>query len=185
MTGATVELLSDGTAIYICEASTTSLSIQFMWEVVPFSTGTRESLDPITTSSLYTITNDIESTMTPLSGSSTLTYNRNEVNFEDPNCVVSNGLDGVLRVRTSEFSMLTDTPGKFLYIMMDINLILLIIDPTEATNLTEVVSLPVWGIILIVAVPTLVIMMLLVILVALKCVHMKKKHGKISVAIER
>ncbi len=100
MVDARFELLTNGTNVYICEV-TSSTTLEFTWEVR--MEGSRVSLLTDNPNTPYVIVTDVDSTISPIFGSSRIFFSPNSVSFDDPECVVRNEMGSLLRVRMSEF----------------------------------------------------------------------------------
>ena len=100
MVDARFELLTNGTNVYICEV-TSSTTLEFTWEVR--MEGSRVPLLTDNPNTPYVIVTDVDSTISPIFGSSMIFFSPNSVSFDDPECVVRNEMGSLLRVRMSEF----------------------------------------------------------------------------------
>ncbi len=100
LTNARLELLTNGTNVYICEGTSSTL-LEFTWDVR--MSGPRVPLLSDNPNTLYVIVTNVDSTISPIVGSSRIYFDPNSVNFEDVECVIRNEMGSLLRVRTSEF----------------------------------------------------------------------------------
>ena len=100
MTNARLELLTNGTNVYICEGTSSTL-LEFTWDAR--MGGSRVPLFSDNPNTPYVIVTNVDSTISPIFGSSRIYFNPNSVNFDDVECVIRNEMGSVLRVGTSEF----------------------------------------------------------------------------------
>lgn len=103
-----VEDQSDGTRVYVCEATSFS-PLQFSWETT--IDGSRVPLPPNDPMALYSISTTVDPDTNPFFGISTIAYDPDEVNFPMPDCVIRNEAGEMERIRSSEFTVRDPTPS--------------------------------------------------------------------------
>lgn len=104
-----VEEQPDGIEVYVCEVISFTVP-EFSWETM--IDGSRVPLSPNDPTAVYEITTTVNTETSPISGTSTIAYDREDLTFPRPDCVVRNEMGSELRVRSSDFTVIEPTMCK-------------------------------------------------------------------------